>query len=151
MGGHKMPPSHTYDYEVSVLDKIYRIEVQYSKWYDNPPKWSFNKSFGESGKSDFDILLIICLADPRFVKLYHSAAALTGLVFFAIPISEAKKYCYQGRGSQIEVPTDPRNDRRTAAPLYDYQIDAVALWRGRVFARPPYAAGEADSKSARNR
>jgi hypothetical protein len=138
MNGCAMPSSHPYDYKVSVSGKCHRIEVKYSTC-SKEAKWSFNKIFGESGQRDFDILLMIGLADKRFVKLYHPDAELTGLVFFAIPISKVSQYCNQsGRSQIIDMPTYPGNRRRKAAPLYRYQIGAVELWRGRVFACPPY-------------
>jgi len=131
-----MPRSHPYDYEICVTTKVYRVEVKYSKLYLDARQWRFLKAFGESGRRQFDILLLIGLADQRFLSSYHPDAALTGLVFFAIPISAAREYSYRGRYGQIDVPTDPQNCRRKAAPLYQYQIGAVELWRGRAFARP---------------
>jgi hypothetical protein len=143
MDGCAMPSDHPYDYKVSVSGKCHRIEVKYSKCYKEAKKWSFNKIFGQSGQKaerDFDILLLIGLADKRFVKLYHPDAELTGLVFFAIPSSKVRQYCNQSERSQIiDMPTDPGNRSRNAAPLYRYQIGAVELWRGRGFANqhPP--------------
>lgn len=128
-------PNHSYDYEITVNGRSQRVEVKYSTIHFASKKWSFLKPLGESGRRDFDILLLIGLADNRFLSLYHCDAALTGLVFFAIPIAEAKSCCYRGIWAQIEVPTDPRNHRRKAVLLYRYQIGATELWRGRAFAR----------------
>jgi hypothetical protein len=149
MGVQPMPSSHPYDYEILVDSKVYRVEVKYSKLYWNDKQWRFVKTLGESGRRRFDILLLIGLADRRFLDRYHPDATFTRLVFFAIPFSAVKAYCYQGRYRQIDVPTDPQNHRRKAAPLYRYQIGAVGLWRGRALGRVrddhhPWLSGSAD-------
>lgn len=109
-----------------------RIEVKYSNLnlavdYSTTQRWAWSKIFGESGKKEYDRLILVGDTDPRWRERYLEPES--PYVIFDIPLAEAMPLTtLTGRYRSIQLSTNPKKARSAAAPMFSrYQVALAHL------------------------
>ena len=130
LGGALTKKNATHD--VSLERNGIKIEVKYSNLnlavdYSTTHRWAWSKIFGESGKKEYDRLLLIGDTDPRWREQYLDRES--PYVIFDIPLNEAMPLTTQtGRYRSIQLSTNPRKARSAAASMFTrYQVTLAHL------------------------
>lgn len=120
------------NHDVDLQRNGVKIEVKYSNLnlavdYSTTQRWAWSKIFGESGKKEYDRLLLIGDTDPRWREQYLDRDS--PYVIFDIPLNEAMPLTTQtGRYRSIQLSTNPRKARSTSASMFThYQVTLAHL------------------------
>jgi hypothetical protein len=134
------PTVHTAPHDVTAIDGT-KIEVKKSKLTNpNPRKnttsrrWIWNKIFGETGKKDFDFLILIGEAHPHHIDLYRTRDPF---VMFCVPYDEIFALTTNGpRGARcITLAANPSRVSGVSAILYTHyqvSVDEIEQRFGRL-------------------
>jgi hypothetical protein len=119
-------------HDISIERNGVRLEVKYSNLnlavnISTTQRWAWSKIFGESGKKDYDRLILIGDTDKQWREHYFDL--VSPYVIFDIPLGEAMQFTTQtGRYRSIQLSTNPRKARSVAAPIFaHYQVTLAQL------------------------
>jgi len=125
--------SHNDSYDVRSSRGL-RLEVKFSKLNlndrrrANPTRrWAWAKPFGESGRKEFDNLILIGVKDDAYRHLYLDPG--NDFIFFDVPFNEISPLTIlTKRYVSIQLTTNPQTAFSSASPLYSqYQVTARDL------------------------
>jgi hypothetical protein len=120
-------------YDVLAKRGRFRLEVKYSGLLVavrgcKTRRWVWTKLFGESGRKNYDRLILVGLADQRFSRIYKDRCA--PFVLFDVPITEVVELSFSaGKYRAIHLTTNPLTARsvRSSKLFGDYQVTASGL------------------------
>lgn len=91
-------------------------------------RWQWEKVFGQTNAKDYDYLVLVAEADPRFAHAYLEPESTQ--VLFLVPRDDVWALTVNGAGGarRIAVTTNPNRARGSAAALFtDFQVRAAEV------------------------
>lgn len=129
IGGAKSDMFSDFDVQAGVGGKRIKLEVKYASATRTGPqtetlRWVWVKIYGESGKKNFNRMILVGEKDERYKDYYLDRDS--PYVFFDIPYAKLSAYCLKvGPANRkwvgIMLTTNPktvRSNRSKAAPLF---------------------------------
>jgi hypothetical protein len=133
--------THNARHDLVVAGRKLRIEVKYSglgparrnlqREGRETLRWAWSKPFGESGKKEYDRLILVGDVDPRYGEHYRDPAC--PYILFDVPFAEIMPLTIRtngGRYRSIQLTSNPRTARSAASALFaGYQVTLDELAR----------------------
>jgi hypothetical protein len=125
---------HTASVDI-IMDDGRKIEVKFAKLSypaprspSNPSRWQWGKIFGEKNKKDFDYIILVGDADPRFATEYKDPAAPFVIFFLNYEQAMEMVTAHTAGAKGILLGTNPLATAQKARRFFDvFQVTAEEL------------------------